>query len=93
MITIQDAFLQRIQDGSRELDERFQMLCLCQEPRAQGCKAVIDAGDRRNSRLSMFLKGWERDPFCGRAGVSIMKAGLFKGRKYCWQHYDLYALA
>ena len=91
MITRQDAFRQRIKDGSRELDERFQMLCLCQEPRAQGCSAVPTTGGF-NNRLSMFLKGWESDPFCGRAANGIMKAGLFKGRKYCWQHYDIYAI-
>ena len=94
MITRQDAFLQRIQDGSRELDERFQMLCLCQEHREPWCNALIldIVGDRRNSRLSMFLKGWESNPFCGRAANGIMEAGLFKGRRYCWQHYDIYAI-
>ena len=93
MITAQDAFRQRIQEGSRELDERFQMLCMCQEPREPWCNAVSDSSfNRYATRLSMFLKGWESSPFCSREGTDIMEHGLFKGRGYCWQHHPHYAI-
>jgi len=91
MITAQDAFRQRIQEGSRELDERFQMLCQCQNPLELGCNAVPSGGHYSNP-LAEFLRGQIDDPFCGRGGNKVMKGGLFKGRRYCWQHYPAYAI-
>ena len=94
------AFRQRMLDdyalyqprlASRSMDERFQMLCQCQNPLELGCNAVRSGGHYSNP-LAEFLRGQIDDPFCGRGGDKVMKGGLFKGRRYCWQHYPAYAI-
>ena len=97
------AFRQRLLDdyalsqhrlASRSMKERFQMLCQCQNPRELGCSAVLHRGGWNyfNTSLTEFLRGQIEDPFCGRGGNKVMKGGLFKGRRYCWQHYPAYAI-
>ena len=68
------AFLQGLLDNyalsqhrltSRSMDERFQMLCQCQNPLELGCNAVPSGGHYSNP-LAEFLRGQIDDPFCGR---------------------------
>ena len=91
-----------------DVAEKFQMLCMCQEPEERnnivhpsvqpswGCKA-IRVGSWGEEPLLNFFSGrqwwYKRDPFCGRSCYGRpMQGGIFKGRHYCRQHYEWYAI-
>ena len=73
------------------LNERLRMLCQCDLSQNPYCNAIPD-GSHYREPLADFLRGYRRYPFCARWGNLIMKGGIFKGRRYCWQHYYRYAI-
>lgn len=72
-------------------EEKFRMLCLCQGTHV-GCSAITGVGSGSRAAILLFFLGESVSPHCGRGGNQMMEGGVFKGRKYCWQHYPLYAI-